>query len=49
MPTVRSNSPVYLFQICELPVVVKDLADGRRTWEDVLATYPLFEQQEATK
>ncbi|KAK3779526.1 hypothetical protein RRG08_045272 [Elysia crispata] len=35
--------------ICELPVVVKDLADGRRTWEDVLATYPLFEQQEATK
>lgn len=38
-----------LSQVTELPEIVKDLADGRRTWEDVLNNYPLFEQQETTK
>lgn len=35
--------------VSELPQIVKDLADGRRTWEDVLNNYPVFEQQESTK
>ncbi|GFO25816.1 glycine--tRNA ligase-like [Plakobranchus ocellatus] len=35
--------------ISELPGIVKDLSDGRRTWENVLASYPIFEQQESTK
>ncbi|XP_059143729.1 glycine--tRNA ligase-like [Physella acuta] len=35
--------------INELPQIVKDLADGRRTWQDVLNNYPLFEQQESVK
>ena len=38
-----------LLQVSELPELVKSLADGRRTWEDVLNNYPLFEQQEASK
>ncbi|XP_067650502.1 glycine--tRNA ligase-like isoform X1 [Haliotis asinina] len=32
----------------ELPEIVRDLAVGRRTWENVLNNYPLFEQQEAS-
>ncbi|CAL1543894.1 unnamed protein product [Lymnaea stagnalis] len=35
--------------VSDLPQIVKDLADGRRTWEDVLNNYPVFEQQESTK
>merc|ERR1712038_872739 len=31
----------------ELPIIVKDLANGKRTWEDVLNNYPTFEQQES--
>lgn len=30
----------------ELPEIVRDLSNGRRTWEDVLNNYPIFEQQE---
>ncbi|XP_071157632.1 glycine--tRNA ligase-like [Mytilus edulis] len=33
----------------ELPKMVQDLSIGRRTWDDILNNYPLFEQQEATK
>ncbi|XP_013410317.1 glycine--tRNA ligase [Lingula anatina] len=33
----------------ELPQIVSDLANGRRSWEDVLSNYPLFEQQESSK
>ncbi|KAK6165517.1 hypothetical protein SNE40_022433 [Patella caerulea] len=33
----------------ELPQIVKDLVDGKRTWEDITNNYPLFEQQETTK
>lgn len=33
----------------EIPLIVKALSIGQRTWEDVLNNYPLFEQQEATK
>ncbi|KAK7484906.1 hypothetical protein BaRGS_00023826 [Batillaria attramentaria] len=33
----------------ELPAVVRDLAQGRRSWDDALKSYPLFEQQEASK
>ncbi|CAC5391735.1 GARS [Mytilus coruscus] len=33
----------------ELPRIVQDLSIGRRTWDDILNNYPLFEQQEATK
>ncbi|KAK3109174.1 hypothetical protein FSP39_024641 [Pinctada imbricata] len=36
-------------EIKEIPEIVRDLATGRRTWDDVLNNYPLFEQQEATK
>ncbi|XP_069119560.1 glycine--tRNA ligase-like [Argopecten irradians] len=30
----------------ELPEIVRDLANGRRTWQDVYNNYPVFEQQE---
>nr|XP_022310269.1 glycine--tRNA ligase-like [Crassostrea virginica] len=33
----------------EIPLIVKDLSVGVRTWEDVLNNYPIFEQQDATK
>ncbi|XP_056008282.1 LOW QUALITY PROTEIN: glycine--tRNA ligase-like [Ostrea edulis] len=33
----------------EIPLIVKSLSTGQRTWEDVLNNYPLFEQQETTK
>uniref|UniRef100_A0A1W7RAJ7 Glycine--tRNA ligase n=1 Tax=Hadrurus spadix TaxID=141984 RepID=A0A1W7RAJ7_9SCOR len=33
----------------DLPPLVRDLANGRRTWEAVKAQYPKFEQQESTK
>ncbi|KAL3832079.1 hypothetical protein ACJMK2_023757 [Sinanodonta woodiana] len=33
----------------ELPELVRDLAQMRRTWQSVLNNYPLFEQQETTK
>ncbi|KAI0226685.1 Glycine--tRNA ligase [Lamellibrachia satsuma] len=36
-------------EITELPKIVSDLSNGKRTWEDVLNNYPLFEQQESTK
>ncbi|XP_064647807.1 glycine--tRNA ligase-like [Lineus longissimus] len=35
--------------IDELPKIVSDLANGRRTWEDCLNNYEIFEQQETTK
>ena len=33
----------------DLPAVVRKLVIGRLSWEEVLNTYPRFEQQEATK
>lgn len=33
----------------ELPGLVRDLAQGKRSWDDALKSYPLFEQQEASK
>ncbi|KAK2185863.1 hypothetical protein NP493_220g00040 [Ridgeia piscesae] len=36
-------------EVTELPKIVSDLSNGKRTWEDVLNNYPLFEQQESTK
>lgn len=33
----------------DLPLVVKKLVNGKLSWEEVLNTYPRFEQQEATK
>jgi hypothetical protein len=33
----------------DLPAVVRKLVIGKLTWEEVLNTYPRFEQQEATK
>ncbi|XP_005092204.1 glycine--tRNA ligase [Aplysia californica] len=35
--------------VSELPEIIKSLADGKRTWEEVLNNYPIFEQQEASK
>ncbi|KAJ8311791.1 hypothetical protein KUTeg_010659 [Tegillarca granosa] len=35
--------------IADLPELVRDLSQQRRSWEDVLNNYPLFEQQEASK
>jgi len=35
--------------VSELPELIKSLSDGKRSWEDVLNNYPVFEQQEATK
>ncbi|OWF40012.1 Glycine--tRNA ligase [Mizuhopecten yessoensis] len=32
--------------IDELPEIVRDLSNGRRTWNDVINNYPIFEQQE---
>ena len=40
---------IFLFQLEEIPLIVKDLSVGVRTWEDVLNNYPIFEQQDATK
>lgn len=37
------------FQIEELPKVVSDLCRAKIQWSHVLAKYPRFEQQEATK
>lgn len=39
----------FFYQLEEIPLIVKALSIGQRTWEDVLNNYPLFEQQEATK
>lgn len=39
----------FYYQLEEIPLIVKALSIGQRTWEDVLNNYPLFEQQEATK
>lgn len=36
-------------ELTELPEIVRDLANGKRTWSDVLNNYPEFTQQEATK
>ncbi|ESO87782.1 hypothetical protein LOTGIDRAFT_145967 [Lottia gigantea] len=33
----------------EIPQIVKDLVDGRRSWDDILKQYPIFEGQESTK
>ncbi|KAK7109202.1 glycine--tRNA ligase-like [Littorina saxatilis] len=33
----------------ELPALVRDLAQGRTTWDEALEKYPLFVQQEASK
>jgi len=33
-------------KMSELPIIVRDLSVGRRTWDDVLNNYPLFEVQE---
>ncbi|XP_023223194.1 glycine--tRNA ligase-like [Centruroides sculpturatus] len=33
----------------DIPPLVSDLANGRRTWEAVKAQYPKFEKQESTK
>ena len=33
----------------ELAQIVYDLSNHRRTWEDILNNYPIFEQQESTK
>jgi len=33
--------------VSELPELVRSLADGRRTWENVLNNYPLFTEQES--
>ena len=38
-----------LLQIDELPALVRDLAQGRMSWDEALEKYPLFEQQEASK
>ncbi|KAL4222209.1 hypothetical protein ACF0H5_018247 [Mactra antiquata] len=35
--------------VTELAQIVFDLAQQRRSWEDILNNYPLFEQQESTK
>lgn len=35
--------------ITEIAGIVYDLASHRRTWDDILTSYPLFEQQESTK
>ncbi|XP_053373501.1 glycine--tRNA ligase-like isoform X1 [Mercenaria mercenaria] len=35
--------------ITELAQIVYDLANHRRTWDDILNNYPIFEQQESTK
>lgn len=49
----KFNKPLkikcFLLQVEELPKMVQDLSIGRRTWDDILNNYPLFEQQEATK
>lgn len=40
---------LFQFQIVELPKVVSDLCRAKITWDEVMAKYPRFEQQEATK
>ncbi|WAQ94005.1 SYG-like protein [Mya arenaria] len=35
--------------LSELAEIVRDLSQQRRTWEDILNNYPIFEQQESTK
>ncbi|XP_052247605.1 glycine--tRNA ligase-like isoform X7 [Dreissena polymorpha] len=35
--------------ISELAEIVRDLAQQRRTWDNILSSYPVFEQQESTK
>lgn len=36
-------------QVSELPVIVRDLANGSLSWADVESKYPIFEGQETSK
>lgn len=36
-------------QVSELPVIVRDLANGALTWAEVESKYPIFEGQETSK
>lgn len=36
-------------EVAELPQIISDLSSGRKSWEDVLKSYPLFEAQETGK
>ena len=48
LPLCDIGMLVSVFQVDELPQIVSDLASNRRSWEDVLGQYPVFEQQETT-
>ncbi len=38
---------INIVQLEEVPALVAQLATGRRTWEQVLKEFPVFEQQES--
>lgn len=36
-------------QVSELPVIIRDLANGTLRWAEVESKYPIFEGQETSK
>ena len=42
-------SSCVVFQMDELPALVRDLSQGRTSWDEALSKYPAFVQQEASK
>lgn len=41
--------PFVLFQVSELPDIVRDLSNGNTSWAEIESKYPIFEGQETSK
>lgn len=49
MTVLKSSHFTLYLQVSELPVIIRDLANGTLSWAEVESKYPIFEGQETSK